>query len=69
MISVDELKRRSETGMTCNICGANDRVLALRFKPDHGIGGTTVYLCRSCRVDLAIELELAANEEDGSYDR
>ncbi len=56
MINIEDLKRRSETGMTCNICGSDDSVKALRFKPCMSNGGTTVYLCKSCRMELATKL-------------
>jgi len=57
MIRVEELKRRSEIGMTCNICGGNNRVKALRFKPCVSNGGITVYLCKSCRAELTAKLK------------
>lgn len=66
MISIDKLKQRSEVGMTCNLCGSNKKVKALRFKPKGNT--TTIYLCSSCRTDLVIELECVENEEAGWID-
>lgn len=62
MIIVREPNLRSEIGCVCNACLEEKAVVAITIRRDEFAGGTTIYLCRSCKKKVTDALILYEQE-------